>query len=346
MRRPYAGAVHVSEAFEELGLDATASNDDIRRAYLRLLKTRKPEHDPEGFKRLREAYELSKSVASSGLMEPESSAAPPLESQQVAPTSPATSATHEHDVPTLEAIDTLLFARRYREASEAMIRLLESTETRPDAEAPDAETVLELGIVLVEGMFFRNAIELQRAFDRWLGFVGARWRLGATTTARWVLFVEYVAIGKELSDPVRRAIGQLLRRPDDSPFLPEMRGSDWREVRNDLRHLESRAPQLHALIEPHLARVAPARHRGWRVAPSDTRIPFNRLGLSLIVGVLMFVLRVVAASSSCSRATPSQNAFNASSYPAPRPPLDPEVNPPSVPPMKERVATEPRSHDE
>ncbi|RKG91940.1 hypothetical protein [Corallococcus terminator] len=45
------------EALQELGVDADPGGDTVRRAYLRRLKTRKPETDPEGFARLRQAYE-------------------------------------------------------------------------------------------------------------------------------------------------------------------------------------------------------------------------------------------------------------------------------------------------
>jgi hypothetical protein len=52
--------VTLDEALSELGLDRDAGADQARRAYLRLLKVRKPETDPQGFMRLREAYELAK----------------------------------------------------------------------------------------------------------------------------------------------------------------------------------------------------------------------------------------------------------------------------------------------
>lgn len=45
------------ESLRELGVDADPGDDTVRRAYLRRLKTRKPETDPEGFARLRQAYE-------------------------------------------------------------------------------------------------------------------------------------------------------------------------------------------------------------------------------------------------------------------------------------------------
>jgi hypothetical protein len=49
--------VTLDEARAELGLDAAATPDESRRAYLRGIKTRRPETDPEGFRRLREAFE-------------------------------------------------------------------------------------------------------------------------------------------------------------------------------------------------------------------------------------------------------------------------------------------------
>jgi hypothetical protein len=48
----------VAAAFAELGVDAQTPADEVRRAYLRLIKTRKPEVDRAGFQRARTAWEL------------------------------------------------------------------------------------------------------------------------------------------------------------------------------------------------------------------------------------------------------------------------------------------------
>lgn len=48
----------LAEARAELGVDGSSDGDAVRRAYLRALKQHKPERDPEGFQRVREAYDL------------------------------------------------------------------------------------------------------------------------------------------------------------------------------------------------------------------------------------------------------------------------------------------------
>ncbi len=58
------------EALRELGIASAADKAAVRKAYLRVLKTRSPERDPEGFMRLREAYEMvSRAAVSAAFVE-------------------------------------------------------------------------------------------------------------------------------------------------------------------------------------------------------------------------------------------------------------------------------------
>lgn len=49
----------LEEALKELGLERIDRAEEVRAAYLRLLRERRPEQNPEGFRRLREAYEFA-----------------------------------------------------------------------------------------------------------------------------------------------------------------------------------------------------------------------------------------------------------------------------------------------
>ncbi len=49
----------LEQALEVLGLDASATAEERKRAYLRLVKKHKPDADPAGFQRIREAYECA-----------------------------------------------------------------------------------------------------------------------------------------------------------------------------------------------------------------------------------------------------------------------------------------------
>ena len=50
----------LTEAWTELGVEPGADAETVRRAYLRLIKTRKPESDPVGFQRARAAFEVAR----------------------------------------------------------------------------------------------------------------------------------------------------------------------------------------------------------------------------------------------------------------------------------------------
>lgn len=60
----------VHDARELLGVSADASRAETRRAYLRAIKSAKPDVDPDGFKRIREAYDLLSSAVAVSRREP------------------------------------------------------------------------------------------------------------------------------------------------------------------------------------------------------------------------------------------------------------------------------------
>ncbi len=51
-----------ADPYRVLGVSRGASADEVRQAYFRLVREHPPERDPEEFKRIREAYERTKSL--------------------------------------------------------------------------------------------------------------------------------------------------------------------------------------------------------------------------------------------------------------------------------------------
>ncbi|HEX6751147.1 MAG TPA: DnaJ domain-containing protein [Longimicrobium sp.] len=56
--------IHAEDLYERLGVERTASRDEVRAAYRALLRRYPPERAPEEFKRIREAYEVLNDAAS------------------------------------------------------------------------------------------------------------------------------------------------------------------------------------------------------------------------------------------------------------------------------------------
>src|SRR5688572_19736718 len=86
------------EAFRELGTNPEANLDTVRRSYLRLLKTRKPESDPAGFMRLREAYELARKLLAAGEVTAAEDASCPAPTEALDSSNLAPSSSHSQEL--------------------------------------------------------------------------------------------------------------------------------------------------------------------------------------------------------------------------------------------------------
>ncbi|CAN5547282.1 hypothetical protein BH11PLA2_BH11PLA2_25470 [soil metagenome] len=74
-----------ADDFEILGVSRTAADDDIRRAYTRLIRRFKPEHFPEHFQRIREAYDTCRMQSQLYRMIPEKSEEPEATAPEAGP---------------------------------------------------------------------------------------------------------------------------------------------------------------------------------------------------------------------------------------------------------------------
>ncbi len=89
--------MELEDARAQLGVDSTTDARALRRAYLRALKLHPPERDPEGFRRVRDAFEVLSSEVSTRTISAEVVDAPPSTSEDssvpdavvVAPAPPA-----------------------------------------------------------------------------------------------------------------------------------------------------------------------------------------------------------------------------------------------------------------
>lgn len=61
-----ADRISIESALEILGVEPDSDRKQIRRAYLKKIKSARPERDPEGFRRVRDAYELLAGMADAG----------------------------------------------------------------------------------------------------------------------------------------------------------------------------------------------------------------------------------------------------------------------------------------
>jgi hypothetical protein len=291
----------VVAALAELGLPLETPSQDLRRAYLRVIKVRKPEVDPEGFRRAREAFDLLTrwfhDVAEAERVGPRPEAAPradgavlaepSTQEAATAPLEPAPRPAPEGSPQAWSAVRPLLAEGRVSDVRAAVRALLDA-----GVPPPTPQGVLQLLLDLhwrdpgeearqTLGVFLRwvERMELELAFarqpERWL-LVKELAQLPETTPAEVEATVAAGLGSGDLGEAVRRLEAYARRCP--------------KAAADALQALAPCAPFLHQALSSALGAVSHADVPGSPERPLASVPPASRRswsGHSPGIGVLI-----------------------------------------------------------
>jgi hypothetical protein len=283
----------VDVAMDVLGLSGDPTPADVRRAYLRQVKAHPPERDPEGFRRVREAFELLQAgyvaplavasveqalagrepAARAPVEAAETEAEPAADADAGSPSDPGVGtlqappaallqpATHEQ----VELLKAAMANDNPAAAAEAMIWLYE----RPLLEsAPVASPLLALETVvaLLQRGRSKPARALLEALDHFVALNPQPGGLGPELGARWKLATELLAVS-QLDSRLARALAAGLREGDLSIAASAANAAFDDYGRELERHMSEQAPTLWGQVAPLIRAVPqPAAPTNFKVA--------------------------------------------------------------------------------
>jgi hypothetical protein len=315
----------VDVAMEVLGLSGEPTPVEVRRAYLRQVKAHPPERDPEGFRRVREAFELlqggyvaplvgerfthspaveapvAEALGAEALgaqasaetkVEPaaDSDAAPPsdatVESLRAPPAALLPQATQEQ----VELLKAALGNDDPAAAAEAMTWLYR----RPALEsAPVASRLLALQTVvaLVQRGRFKPARTLLEALEHFVALNPQPGGFGPELGARWKLASELLGVS-QLDSRLARALAAGLHEGDLS-IAANAASAAFDDYGRELeRHMLENAPTLWGQVAP-LIRTAPQPE-----PPPNFKVGGWQGWILMVIAINVFRLCISAADSS------------------------------------------------
>jgi hypothetical protein len=328
-------ALSFDEALIELGVDAKATAEELRRAYLRLVKTRSPERDPMGFRRVRAAYEVVRTTlamrqfaANSKALE-SPSAPEPIANEPVgatsearsagespspaAPSDPPSTASQDAPVPSraTPAPSTIPNLSPEQQATIALIKraweIRETSDWKLMVEAIEAATrwlsgppvpvpaCLYFIVALIGEEQIAPALELRRALGKWFE--------ARQDAAR--LFSGDLAVRWLLAQELCAVAPEITARAA-AAIAKALLAGDLTQARSALAvaTVVLNGPSIGVLFQrhaPHLIAALPERSvRQAQRRPSSSRVPIWSL-----VPLILFGLRALSGMESCVNSEPT-----------------------------------------
>jgi hypothetical protein len=314
-------------ALEVLGLTATPSEQELKRAYLRQVKAHPPERDANGFREVREAYELlkrgawtqrliaasrptpSRDAEAEAPLAVEAPTERPTEAAEEQPTEAAeelpTEAEAEEPGPSfpihigreIEALNQALAGDDPASAATAMIALY-GMPLLEQAPVPPPIFALKTFMVLMERGRAKLARELLDAFESYVQTHQDGSATSSDVAARWKLARE-VSATHELDQRLARAVaaglrsGQLYTAGDAAESAFHEHGAKLE------RYMRVKAPTVWGSIAP---LIRPAQHVA---TGSISGFKVGGWPISIVAVVLFNIIRLAIPSSGYSSSTPT-----------------------------------------
>lgn len=271
----------IQDALNVLEIERDVTPQQARRAYLRKVKRFKPERDPEGFRRVREAYDivtplLAVPPEARWFDEPEETPSEAADSPQPEPEAERLEVEQQAADPAQDAEDDvdedygpeLFFPQNA--TPEQLDEGIERTYPRlmaafEKARNGDPEHVVSgwLSLEVLAALSARGdwarACTLKTAIEIWQSELAAlNERFSGSLAARWVLLAELVDRGPRLPSQVASTVGRTVL--DDNPNiatieLAQYQRRDPQGASDALLQCKVSAPVLHALLAQHLKEI-------------------------------------------------------------------------------------------
>jgi hypothetical protein len=250
-----------------LGNGEPLTHNQLRRAYLRRLRDYPPERDPEGFRRLREAFEMLEPMvrvhewlaAHAPVSEPSTSTSDAASADQ--PVGAGAEASAPHPLPDAPGTPVQLAAATEAPLPDAppssgSLPTAQDSEPAPAPawhEDPEPEMTLEALNDQILDLFERGETEEALALAHRWGDQGLddHRRISTYVARRWALTRELLNVAVALPDSILRALAHGIATNDVASACPEIQR--YQVLRPDrtrdlARHLYKRARNLHTLV--------------------------------------------------------------------------------------------------